>query len=111
MMLTLLLRARGWDVLDLGNSVPAGRVPEAVAAFRPRLAAFSAARAESVKELLVTMSAIGERMTEPPVIVFGGEAFSDLQCVDPVPGSVLPDDLQARLAMIERLHAQTPVPC
>ena len=42
MMLTLLLRARGWDVLDLGNSVPADRVPEAVATFRPHLAAFSA---------------------------------------------------------------------
>jgi predicted PurR-regulated permease PerM len=111
MMLTLLLRARGWDVLDLGVNVPAGRIPEAVAAFRPHLAVFSASRAESAGELVSAASAILENESQPPVITFGGEAFSGVPPANDVPGPVLPEDIEAKMETIDRLVAELPAAC
>ncbi len=111
MMLTLLLRARGWDVLDLGVNVPAGRIPGAVATFRPHLAVLSAARAESARGLVSAASAILENESRPPVIAFGGEAFSGVQPANGVPGPVLPEGLEAKMEMIDRLVAELPAAC
>jgi cobalamin-dependent methionine synthase I len=97
MMLTLVLRARGWDVLDLGVNVPAGRIPGAVATFRPHLVIFSAARAESARGLVSAASTILENEPRLPVIAFGGEAFSGVQSANGVPGPVLPEDIKSKM--------------
>ena len=105
MMLTLALRARGWDVLDLGGSVEAAHVPRTVAAFRPQLVVLHAGRAERAAALAAAAADIANEPGRPrPVVALAGAGFADAP-PPPAADVVLPAGIAARLDAIERLSA------
>ena len=107
MMLTLSLRARGWDVLDLGNSVDAGHVPRAVAALRPHLVVLSASRPDRAEALAAAAAAVAGAAGDGPrpVVACAGAGFAEVPAA--AADLVLPPGIGPRLDAIERRFGAT----
>jgi MerR family transcriptional regulator, light-induced transcriptional regulator len=72
LVLTFLLRRRGWDVLFLGANVPIDQMDATVAATRPGLAVMAAYRLATAATL-IEMSEALERLGV--VVAYGGSIF------------------------------------
>jgi len=76
LMLVVMLRWRGWDVMYLGPNLKLERLDEAVGPLRPRVLLFTATRPESA-EALRPLSEILTRFPQPaPRVIVGGQGFS-----------------------------------
>lgn len=109
LMLTYLLRRRGWDVVYLGGDVPINRLKNTIVATRPELVVFSAQLLETAATLLDV--AVHLRSEQVP-LAYGGYVFN----VQPVlrrriPGHFLGVDMSKTPDVIEHLMtARPPVP-
>ncbi|MCJ7622474.1 MAG: cobalamin B12-binding domain-containing protein, partial [Anaerolineaceae bacterium] len=101
LLLTLLLRYRGWDVVYLGANVPLQRLNEVVTSVKPDLVVMTAMRLATAGTLLETANYLME-IDRP--LAFGGRVFHTIPDLHRrIPGYYLGDSLPDGLSQIEAL--------
>lgn len=107
LLLTLLLRRRGWNVVYLGANVPLVSMEVTVAATRPSLVVLTAQQLHTAATLLE----VGELLLRERVpLAYGGLIFNRLPALRSViPGAFLGDRLDQAASTIERLMANARV--
>jgi len=108
LLLTLLLRNRGWPVIYLGANVPVDRLETAVASSQARLLIVAAQTLVTAGKLLaVAQFALEKSMP----LAFGGGVFSTIpDTVKHIPGYFLGSDLQRAPQQVERFLASPVAP-
>lgn len=102
LILVVMLRWRGWDVIYLGPDLKLERMAEALIPLKPRLLLFSATRKESAI-LLDNLAELVEQFPEPhPEILVGGQAWQEVEISENVPATVLDMGPTETVAFIER---------
>jgi len=106
LLLTFLLRRRGWDVLYLGADVPTHRLATTIDSTRPDLVVFSAQLLDSAATLLD----VAEYLREAGVaLAYSGYIFGLVpELTQRIPGHFLGYDLRQTPAIIENLLANRP---
>ena len=100
LLLTLLLRRRGWAVVYLGANVPAEQLAATVADVRPSLVILAALRLPSAATLLETARALQERVP----VGYGGGVFNPLPAIrSRIPGHFLGESVAAAAGAVESL--------
>ncbi|HOU39684.1 MAG TPA: MerR family transcriptional regulator [Promineifilum sp.] len=106
LLLTFLLRRRGWDVLYLGADVPTDRLAMTIESTRPDLVIFSAQMldtAASLYDVAVYLRAAGI------ALAYSGYIFGLVpELTHRIPGHFLGYDLRRTPAIIENLLADRP---
>jgi DNA-binding transcriptional MerR regulator len=107
LLLTLLLRRRGWSVTYLGADVPAARFKETLDSVRPRLCLMAAQTLHAAAQLLPLAEILQARKVP---LAFGGTAFAlRPSLARRIPGHALGNQLEEALDNIESLLA-SPAP-
>lgn len=103
LLLTLLLRRRGWDVVYLGANIPLERMERTISLNKPRLAVLSAQTLYAAASLLQ----MGELLYQEGVpLAFGGLIFNSIpRLSDRIPGHFLGRTLQHAPHVIEKIMA------
>ncbi len=109
LLLTLLLRRRGWEVIYLGANVPLERMQESLAAIKPHLVIFSAQTLHTAGTLLEVAEFLRQ---EGVTMAYGGAVFNHIPAVRRrIPGYFLGENLQDAPRMVERLFTSSePMP-
>lgn len=103
LLLSLLLRRRGWDVVYLGADVPADRLEMTIELAHPQLVILSAQRLHTAATL-VDIAQVLEPFGIP--LAYGGLIFNRLPALrDRVPGHFLGDRLDVVPEKVDRLLA------
>lgn len=106
LMISVMLRWRGWDVKYLGPDLNLERLEEALEPVRPTLLLFSANRPETAHNLL-SLPAVLERFGEPkPLVVVGGPAFQQFRLPDSFTAIYMDETLMEAVIEIEHLMTQ-----
>lgn len=106
LVLTLLLRRRGWDVTYLGADVPIERMEEVVESARPNLVVLTAQQLLSAAHLAEMAAKLGG---ERVAVAYGGRIFSSLPALrGRIPGHYLGDRLEAAAPSVERILVSPP---
>jgi DNA-binding transcriptional MerR regulator len=106
LLLTFLLRRRGWEVVYLGANVPTERLETTVAATRPQLAIVAAQQLHSAATLLDTAQVL---QREGVPLAYGGLIFNLLPEVRRrIPGHFLGEQLSAGPQVVESLLVASP---
>jgi len=103
LLLSLLLRRRGWDTVYLGANVPVGSLEATIAATRPLLVVLTAQQLSTTLGLLEVANVL---LRERIPLAYGGLIFNrlpDLQ--QAIPGHFLGARIEAAAATIEALMA------
>lgn len=101
LLLTFLLRRRGWEVIFLGANIPLDRMGKTLERNQPRLVVLSAQTLLTAATLLQMSELLFESGTP---LAYGGLVFSLMPSLTAhIPGHYLGNDLQAAPAVIERL--------
>jgi DNA-binding transcriptional MerR regulator len=101
LLLTLLLRRRGWGVTYLGADVPLAQFEHALESIRPQLCVMSAQTLHAATQMLPMAELLQARGLP---LAFGGFAFGDRPVLQQIlPGHFLGDQLEAALEAIEGL--------
>ncbi len=91
LMLVVLLRMRGWNVVYLGANLSLERLEELLIPIRARLVLFSATMEEPIKTVQ-DLPALIQRMPEPiPMVLLGGKAFATVEHPENLPYQVVLD--------------------
>ena len=100
LLLTLLLRRRGWDVLYLGANVPTLRIEATLNSAKPQLAIMAAQHLATAATLL-EMSRVFQQARVP--LAFGGLIFNRVPGLrSRIPGYFLGEQLREAPAQVER---------
>lgn len=101
LLMNLLLRYRGWQVVNLGSNVPFNDFKKTIEIVKPDLVFYSAMRLNTASKLIK----IGNYLIDEKIIfTYSGWIFSQLSDLTKyVPGNYVGDDLLEAVAMIERL--------
>jgi methanogenic corrinoid protein MtbC1 len=103
LVVNLLLRYRGWDVIYLGSDVPLRQLTETVMEFHPDLAVLSASRLPAAAELVKVVQML--RSHHIPS-AYGGWIFTRIETlVSRIPAHYLGTDFHGAVAIIENLLA------
>ncbi|MBM3121607.1 MAG: MerR family transcriptional regulator [Chloroflexi bacterium] len=106
LLLTLLLRRRGWAVTYLGANVPAAQFEEALDSVRPHLCLTSAQTLHAAAQILSLAEIL---QTRGIPLAFGGTAFAMRPSLARrIPGHALGNQLEDSLDVIESLLASPP---
>lgn len=106
LLLTLLLRRRGWNVVYLGANVPVERLETAVQTIEPHLAIVSAQSLNAAANLL-PMADLLHWMKVP--LAFGGAVFNQLEGVrERIPGYFLGTELRPAPQAVEQILRLSP---
>lgn len=101
LLLTFLLRRRGWEVIFLGADIPLDRMGVTLERNRPRLVVLSAQTLYTAATLLQMSELLFDAETP---LAYGGLVFSLMpSLIDRIPGHFLGNDLHAAPLAIERL--------
>jgi methanogenic corrinoid protein MtbC1 len=107
LLLYLMLRRRGLNVLYLGQNVPVAQFAEEMRRLRPALIVISAATAETVSGLIELVRSVQALEHPQPVFGFGGGIFPrHPELRDTVPGVFLGEHIQDAVRMITLLLAE-----
>jgi DNA-binding transcriptional MerR regulator len=108
LLLTLLLRRRGWDVIYLGANVPAMRIEPTLDSAKPQLVIMAAQHLPTAASLL-EMSKVFQETRTP--LAFGGLIFNRVPALrEYISGYFLGEDLQSGVAQVEQwLTAPGPI--
>ncbi len=108
LLLSVLLRRRGWDVIYLGANVPLDQIETAVQAIKPQILVTSAqtlTTAGTTHDMAMRLAA-----TDIP-LAFGGGIFITIpQLHKRIPGYYLGQNFATALSTIEKLKQTTPEP-
>jgi DNA-binding transcriptional MerR regulator len=101
LLLALLMRRRGWDVVYLGANVPVSNLEATLATTRPALVVLAAQQLITAAGLLdMALLLLRERVP----LAFGGLIFNRLpELRRIVPGSFLGEQLDGAVAQVERI--------
>lgn len=103
LMLSLLLRRRGWDVIYLGANVPIASLDQTLESIRPNLVILTAQQLHTAASLY-EMSQI--LMHERIPVAFGGLIFSQIpDLFKLIPGYYLGDRIEDALQSVEQVMA------
>jgi DNA-binding transcriptional MerR regulator/methylmalonyl-CoA mutase cobalamin-binding subunit len=106
LLLTYLLRRRGWDVLYLGADVPAAELQETVSQTKPHALIISA-QLLSTAASLVDMTSVLARYDIP--IGYGGLIFNMMpQLQERIPAHYLGPTIEGALPLVEQLVQRQP---
>jgi DNA-binding transcriptional MerR regulator/methylmalonyl-CoA mutase cobalamin-binding subunit len=101
LLVTFLLRRRGWDVVYLGANVPAERLETTIAATRPHLVLLAAQQLHSAATLLATAQLVHR---EGVPVAYGGLIFNLQPALRArLPGHFLGEHLEMAPRMVEIL--------
>lgn len=101
LIVTLLLRRQGWDVLYLGADVPIEKLNETITATNPSLVVLAAQQLHTAATLMQTARALMDMGT---AVAFGGRIFNLLPHLSGrIPGHFLGENLSHIPAEVERL--------
>jgi DNA-binding transcriptional MerR regulator/methylmalonyl-CoA mutase cobalamin-binding subunit len=106
LLLTFLLRHRGWEVVYLGARVPVERLEATAATVRPHLVILTAQTLASAATLLEASELLQK---ENVPLAFGGRIFtlvSELR--ERIPGHFLGEKLETAPQMVERILTSSP---
>ncbi len=104
LMLTVLLRAHGWNVLYLGANIHLERFAETVFKVEPQLLLFSATTEETANTLMELIEVLDEMPEPRPVIGLGGQAFiTKPSLANRIPGTILGPNAEDSLRQIETM--------
>lgn len=108
LMISLLLRRKGWDVVYLGADVPLERMEAAIEQIKPALVIMSSQTLTSAGHLL----RMAQKVQELGVLfAFGGAVFNNVpEMVHSIPGHFLGKSLEEVPLKIEKLLKTSPVP-
>lgn len=105
LMLTLLLRRRGWEVIYLGANVPLQRMQESLETIKPHLVVLSVQTlhtAGAMLELADLLQEFGVPMA------YGGAVCNYIPAIrDHIPGYFLGEDLHQAPQVVEKLFASS----
>ena len=106
LMISLMLRRLGWDVVYLGANVPLDRMEAAVAQIKPLLVVMSAQTLTAAANLLL----MARKLAEIGVpLAFGGAVFNHVpQIIEVVPGHFLGNKLEQVPQKVEKLIETKP---
>ncbi len=106
LLISLMLRRLGWDVVYLGANVPLDRMEAAVTQIKPLLVVMSAQTLTAAANLLL----MARKLAEIGVpLAFGGAVFNHVPEIIPVvPGHFLGNKLEQVPQMVEKLIQTTP---
>ena len=108
LLLTYLLRRRGWDVLYLGADVPAAELEETVAQTRPQMLIISTQLLSTAASLMDITSALAGYDL---LIGYGGLVFNMLpQLKERIPAHYLGPTIEGAVGIVERLIQQQKAP-
>ncbi|TAK11151.1 MAG: hypothetical protein EPO32_12985, partial [Anaerolineae bacterium] len=100
LMLTLLLRRKGWDVVYLGANVPVQQLAQTIEQVAPKLVVLTAMHLQSAASLMEMAEFV--KQFEVPV-VFGGLAFNRIEgLAQRIHGEFLGDNLLDAVGRIEQ---------
>jgi DNA-binding transcriptional MerR regulator len=106
LLLTLLLRRRGWEVIYLGANVPIQRMETTIAATQPQLVILAAQRLQTAATLLNAAHSL-EREAVP--LAYGGLIFNLLPDLRRrIPGHFLGEQLETAPQVLEALLVAPP---
>ncbi|MCA9899433.1 MAG: MerR family transcriptional regulator [Ardenticatenaceae bacterium] len=106
LMISLLLRRQGWDVVYLGANVPLDRMEVSVNQIKPLLVVLAAQTLTAAAHLLQMAQAL-QKMNLP--LAFGGIVFNHIpQIIDVIPGYFLGSTLELAPLHIEKLMKNMP---
>lgn len=106
MLLTFLLRRRGWEVVYLGANVPAHEYGATVERIKPHLVIVSAQRLASAGALLDVARVLED---EEVLLGYGGRVFVEVPALQShIPGHFLGNSLATVPERVESLLAETP---
>jgi DNA-binding transcriptional MerR regulator len=101
LLLTFLLRRRGWEVVYLGANVPRERLETTISVAQPQLVLLAAQRLQSAARLL-EMARVLEREEIP--LAYGGRVFNLMPHVrERIPGHFLGERLELAPGVVEQL--------
>ena len=108
LLLTLLLKRRGWDVIYLGANVPIDRLETTIKTTRPEIAIFPAQQLHTAAAL----PEIAEELARQGIsLAFGGRIFLEIpELKERINGHYLGDTTDAAVQIVERslLNGQKP---
>jgi MerR family transcriptional regulator, light-induced transcriptional regulator len=106
LLLTLLLRRRGLNVIYLGANVPAARFEETLTAVQPSLVVLTSQQLRTAASLAQTASLL---TAHGATVVYGGRIFTTQpNLTKHIPGHYLGDTLDAGIEKIETLLISRP---
>jgi methanogenic corrinoid protein MtbC1 len=101
LMLSLLLRRRGWDVVYLGANVPLRSMETTIHVIRPNLVVLTAQQLHTAASLLEMAEVL---YSERVPVAFGGLVFTEVVALaDVIPGYYLGNRLDRATAMVEQI--------
>ena len=101
-----LLRARGFDVEDLGANTPPDSIASRCAATNDLVAIGLAATTPGAEEIMsASVSAIREQLPDMPIVV-GGSAFSSAKEISGLGDCIASTSARDALETFDRLHAE-----
>lgn len=107
LLLFLLLRHRGWEVVYLGANVPLFRFESAIETIKPDLMIMAAQRLPTAATLLETARFL---QTKGVNLAFGGRIFNLIPDLHHrVPGHFLGNDLEGAVSVVSQILAFNPV--
>jgi methanogenic corrinoid protein MtbC1 len=106
LMISLMLRRQGWDVVYLGANVPLDRLEASVEQIKPQLVILSAQTLTAAGHMLPLAQKLAE-MDVP--LAFGGAVFNQIeQTVEAIPGHFLTKTLEQVPQTVEKLMQTRP---
>ncbi len=106
LIIVVMLRMRGWNVVFLGPDLPLDRLEEVLIPLQTRLLLFSATMADSARNVS-ELPGLLQRLPDPaPRVVLGGKGFENLPSDINIPYSVLADNPKTAIEQIEELMHQ-----
>jgi len=101
LLLSLLLRRRGWDVIYLGANVPLRSLEATIASVRPNLVILTAQQLHTAAGLLEMAELL---LQERVPVAFGGLVFTEVRDLHlSLPGYYLGNKLEGAIAEIEQV--------
>lgn len=109
LLLTFLLRRRGWDVIYLGADVPINRLLTTVEKTRPDLVVFSAQLLETAASVLDVAHFLEGLGKQRVPLAYGGYIFNVVPAIqERIPGHFLGNTIEAVPEVIEHLLINKP---
>lgn len=106
LMVVVLLRMRGWNVIYLGANLSLERLEELLIPTRARLVLFSATMPETIRTV-ADLPALIQKMPDPiPMVILGGKAFASYENPEKLPYQVLMENPSGIIQRIEAIMNQ-----